>query len=372
MRILFAGGGTGGHFFPIIAAIRELKRIAEERQILDLELYYMSPDSLGEALLKQEKIVHIRVMSGKVRRYFSLKNFSDMFKLGIGIIQATWNMFLIMPDVVFSKGGYGALPAVIASAIFNIPLMIHDSDAIPGRVSVFSARFARRIGIAFPTAEGFFPKDKTALVGIPIRKRILGGNREHAKEELSVYSDLPVVGIIGASQGSEKINDAVLGALKDLTEEFEVIHQTGSDNFTEVKGEAEVITEFAHKERYHPFGFLDEGKLREFYLLSDVVVSRASATTIFEIAAWGKPAILIPLNNSAQDHQKKNAFEYAETGAALVVEEENLTPHILLAEIRKVAMDSERRKKMSEAAQKFARIDSAEIIAKEILNLGVH
>lgn len=372
MRILFTGGGSGGHFFPALAVIRELKRIAEEERILDLELFYMGPDDFGRDLLKQEGVVAVSIASGKMRRYFSFQNFLDIFTVITGTWQAIWNMYLITPDVIFSKGGYGALPAIIAAALFRIPLIIHESDAVPGKVSKFSARFAKRIGVAFPSAAGFFPKEKTAVVGVPIRKRILGGSSTEAKENFDIFSNLPVVGFMGASQGAQKINDATLGVLKELTDEFEILHQTGTKNYKDVNGEAGVILESARKERYHPFGFLDETELRDFYLVSDLVVSRAGASSIFEIAVWGKPAILIPLRDAAQNHQRKNAYEYAGTGAAIIVEETNLTPHILLAEIKKIMGNPELMKKMKEAAQKFARIDSAELIAKEILKMGLH
>jgi len=373
MRILFTGGGTGGHFFPVIAIARELKRIAEEERILDLELFYMGPDDFGEEILKEEMVIPIKVPAGKIRTYASLANLLDVFKTGLGIIYAIWKMFFIMPDVIFSKGGYGALPAVAASIFWRIPLIIHDSDAVPGRVNIFSARFAARIGIAFANAEDYFPKEKTALVGIPIRKRILGGIREEAKESLNIFSSLPVAAFIGASQGAQKINEAVLAVLKELTDEFEIVHQTGAKNYEEVKGEAGVIFENGgHKERYHPFGFFREAELRDFYHAADLIVSRAGASSIYEIAAWGKPSILIPLRIAAQNHQHKNAYEYASYGACVVIEEANLTPHILLAEIKKLLGDPEKMKKMGEAAQRFARIDAAEVIAREVLKMGLH
>lgn len=372
MRILFTGGGTGGHFTPILSVIRELKKIAEREHILDLELFYMGPDDFGENLLKQEDVITLRIMSGKLRRYFSWQNFIDPFKLFLGMMQALWNVFLIIPDVVFSKGGYGSMPATVAAAIFRIPLIIHESDAVPGKVNEWSAKFAKRIGVAFPSAMSVFPPEKTAVVGIPVRKRILGGSAEESKTDLNILSELPVVGFIGGSQGAQKINETVLGVLKELTGEFEILHQVGEKNLEGVREDANVILAQGQKEHYHPFGFLDEARLREFYRSSDLIVSRASASVIFEIAAWGKPAILVPLKNSAQEHQKMNAYEYAATGAAYVIEEDNLTPHILLAEIEKVLAKPELMKKMSLAAQKFSRIDSAEIITREILKLGVH
>lgn len=372
MRILFTGGGTGGHITPIVAVVRELKTIAEHEQILDLEFFYMGPTDFGMDMLKEEEIFVVPILSGKMRRYFSWKNIVDAAKLVVGVTQGLWNMFLLTPDVVFSKGGYGAIPAVIAAGLFRIPLVIHESDAIPGRVSVFSARFAARVGISFASAREYFPKEKTALVGVPIRKRIFGGNKKEAKDSFSIFSEKPVVGIIGASQGAQKINEVVLGVLKELTREYEIIHQTGTSNLGDIKDETSVILEKEGKESYHPFGFLDEGRLRDFFASSDLVVSRGSATSIFEIAAWAKPAILIPLENSAQGHQRKNAYDYAAIGAAIVVEEANLSPHILLAEIEKVLGNPELMKKMSESAQRFARIDSAGIIAREILKLGIH
>ncbi|TSC77578.1 MAG: hypothetical protein G01um101433_543 [Parcubacteria group bacterium Gr01-1014_33] len=372
MRILFTGGGTGGHVFPIIAVIRELKKIAEEERIVALELYYMGPADFGADTFKEEDIMLVSIFTGKMRRYVSFANVIDFFKTAIGFFQALWNMFLIMPDVVFSKGGYGAFPAVASAIIFRIPLIIHESDSVPGRVNRFSAQFATRIGAAFATAETFFPKQKTALVGVPIRKRILGGRRNAAREQLGIFTKLPAVAIIGASLGARKINDATLGVLKELTEEFEVIHQTGAAHIKEIREEAKVILEFSHKERYHAIGFFDERGIRDFYQASDIVVSRAGASSIYEIAAWGKPSILIPLRNAAQDHQRKNAYEYASAGACLVIEEDNLSPHILLAEIRKLMQNPEGMKKMGEAAQRFARIDSGEIIAREILKLGIH
>lgn len=372
MRILFSGGGSGGHFFPILALVRELKRVAEEERILGLELFYMSPDEFGYDLIEREGVIAIKITTGKWRRYFSVKNFFDIIRIAFGVWEAVWNFFLIVPDVVYIKGGYGSFPAVAASILFRIPLIVHESDAVPGAVNRFAARWASRIAISFAAAEAFFPASKTALVGIPVRKIILGGRKEDARADMNVFSALPVVGFIGGSQGAETINSAVLRALPELTESFEVIHQTGEKLEDVVRKEADIILEHGHKERYHPVGFFDEVGIRTFYSASDLIVSRAGGTTMYEIAMWGKPVILIPLRTSAQDHQKKNAYEYAASGAALVLEEENLTPHLLVAEIRKLIQNPERLKAMSAAAQKFSRIDAAETLSREILKLGIH
>lgn len=243
---------------------------------------------------------------------------------------------------------------------------------MPGRVNRLAGRFARRIGIGFTEAEKFFIKERTAFVGVPVRPQIFGTSREAGREHMDIFSQLPVIGVIGGSQGAEKLNGAVLETLRELTEKFEVIHQTGVKNFENAKGEGGVILKYKNQERYHPFGFLDEFQIRDFYAAADLVVARAGATVIYEIAAWGKPSILIPLNHAAQDHQRKNAYEYASTGAGVVIEEQNLAPHILQSEINKLFESPEKMRKMAEAARKFARRDSGEIIAREILKLAIH
>lgn len=374
MRILFTGGGTGGHFYPNIAVIRELKRIAEEERILELQLYYMGPRLANDesALMEAENVLVIPVTTGKIRRYPSIRTVLDLIKIPVGICQGIWNTFLIMPDAVFSKGGYGAFPAVIAAIMFRIPLMAHESDAVPGIVNKIAGRFAARIAIAFPGAGRHFLASKTALVGVPIRKHTIGGRAADARAHFNIASEKPVVAFIGASQGSAKLNGSVIGVLRELTDAYEILHQTGKANYEQVEEETKVILEFAHHEHYHPVAFLAEGDMRLFYAAADLIVSRAGASSIYEIAASGKPSILIPLRSAAQEHQRENAYEYASTGAALIVEEENLSPHILLSEIQKAIGNSELLQNMSRRAQKFARLDAAQLIAREILKLGLH
>ncbi len=372
MRILFTGGGTGGHFFPILALIRDLKRVAEAERIVDLELFYMSPDEFGYDVIEQEGAIAVKITSGKWRNYFSILNFLDVFRIAFGTWEALWNFFLIVPDVVFVKGGYGSLPAVIAAILFRVPMAVHESDAVPGKVNRFAAKHAKRIAISFDTAAQFFPPEKIALTGIPVRRSILGGRKDDARADLDLFSAAPAVGFIGGSQGAEKINAVVINTLKELTDSYEVLHQTGEKHIDVIRKEANLVFENGARDRYHPFGFLDESKTRMFYAASDVIVARAGGTTIYEIATWGRPAILVPIRIAAQDHQRKNAYEYASRGAALVLEEENLTPHLLIAEIKKVLADPERMKKMSIAAQQFAKIDAGEVLSRELLKLGVH
>lgn len=371
MRILFTGGGSGGHFFPIIAIAREIKEIAEERRMLDIELFYIGPETEGDSVLKKEEIVVSHILAGKIRRYHSLENIVDIVKTIIGVIQALWRVFKLTPDVVFSKGGYGSFPVLFASRLYRLPIIIHESDIIPGRVSRWAAKFAKRIAVSFEKTAAEFPEGKVAVTGNPIRKRLLGGNLGEAKEEFRVFSSKPVIVILGGSQGSQTLNNTILSILKELVYKYEVIHQTGMKNYEEVLNQAKVLLE-GRIDNYHCYPFLSEGQLRDAYLLASFVISRSGASSIFETAAWGKPAIMIPLKNSAQDHQRENAYEYSRAGAAIVIEETNLTPHLLLHEIDKILNDKERMKQMSESAQGFARINGTKIIAEEILKLGLH
>jgi len=371
MRILFTGGGTGGHFFPIVAVAREIKDIAEVERILDARFFYIGPRSQGEEALEKEDVVISHIAAGKIRSYFSFENFIDFFKTGYGLLQAFWKLFILMPDAVFSKGGYGSFPVLFVARIYRLPVIIHESDIIPGKVNAWASRFAKRIAVSFAKTAEFFPKDKVAVTGNPVRKRLLGGNISEAREEFKAFSEKPVVFIIGGSQGSQVLNDTTLGILKDLVRRYEVIHQTGAKNHEDVLLQVRLILE-NKMEDYHAYPFLDEGQLRNAYLLSNIIVSRAGAGVIFEIAAWGKPSIIVPLKDAAQDHQRENAYEYGRAGAAIVIEEANLTPQILLHEIDSVIGDEARLKKMSEAAQRFSRIDGTEVIAREILKLGLH
>ena len=372
MRIVFTGGGTGGHFFPILAVARELKRIAEEERILDVELFYFGPEKYAPELMREDEIVFSHVSAGKIRTYFSFLNFVDAVKVVIGMFEALLKLFLVMPDVVFAKGGYGSFPTLLVARLYRIPVIIHESDAVPGRVNAWAGKWARRIAISFPASAHSFPPGKTALTGSPVRKRILAGNMEQARESLGVFSTRPVIFVTGGSQGSRIINHIVVQILKEITSQFELIHQSGAVDFEDVKFETSSILAGGSEASYHLFPFLDEEKMRAAYALADLIVARAGATTIFEIAAIGKPSILIPLKIAAQDHQRKNAVDYGGHGAAVVIEEENLTPSVLWNEIQKLMADPAKRAEMSKAAQSFARLDAAELIAREILTFGTH
>ncbi len=369
MKILFTGGGSGGHIFPIIAISREIRRFYPN----EIDLFYMGPkDNFGELLLFREEIKIKTILAGKIRRYLNpssiLKNIIDItFKIPIGIFQSFIYIFFLAPDMIFSKGGFGSLPVVIAGKILGVPIFLHESDAVPGIANRFMARWVLEIFVSFPKTL-YFPEGKMILLGNPIRREILGGSRERAITSFNISGEKPVILVLGGSQGAQRINDKILAVLPELLKSFELIHQCGEKNYKEIKNEASIILDKELRKYYHPFPFLKEESLKEAYAVCDLIISRAGSGSIFEIAALGKPSILIPLPESAQNHQVENAYAYASNGASIVLEEENVTPHFLLEKLKYLISHPGELKEMSERARDFSKPSAAKIIAAYIIN----
>jgi UDP-N-acetylglucosamine--N-acetylmuramyl-(pentapeptide) pyrophosphoryl-undecaprenol N-acetylglucosamine transferase len=365
MKILFTGGGTGGHVFPLVAIAREIRTIYPKK---DLELYYLGPkDELGLILLSQEDFIIKTIVSGKLRRYFSFQNFIDiLFKIPFGVVQSFFMLLAIKPDLVFSKGGSGSIAVTYAARFLKIPVFLHESDIVPGLSNQKTSKWAKKIFISFEKTEYFDPK-KTTLTGNPIRKEILEGDKESAGRIFNLTFSKPIFLIIGGSQGAEAINDFVLRILNDLLKDYEVIHVAGRENVEEIKKEAQVVIDKDLDRYYHPVGFLDEEKMKHAYKAADLIVSRSGSGSIFEIAAVGKPSILIPLPGSASDHQSKNAYAYSQTGASIIFEQGNLTPNFFMEKIELLFLHPEMLEEMKQAALAFAKPLAARAIAREIL-----
>lgn len=367
MKIIFTGGGTGGHIFPILSIVRELRKIFPEEK---LRIFFIGPrDEFGSVLFSQEGIEVKRILAGKIRRYFGIRafllNILDIFKTLIGIFQSFIYIFFLNPDLIFSKGGYGSLPPVIAGILFRVPILLHESDIVPGLSNKIIGKFALEIFTSFQNTE-VFPPSKMIVVGNPIRKELLEGSKERAKEIFEIQTEKKVILVIGGSQGAERINDVILDILPEFLKNFELIHQTGEKNFERVKKEAEFLLPEDLKKFYHPVAFLKESQLKEAYAISDLVISRAGAGAIFEIAALGKPSILIPLPESAQNHQIKNAYAFARAGACIVLEEENFTPHFFFQKIKNLFENEEVLERMSKSAKNFSKPEAGKIIANYI------
>lgn len=367
MKILFTGGGSGGHFYPIIAVAEKLTKILEREKIASVELFYMSTEPYDEKLLVDHGITFKRVTAGKRRAYFSFQNYLDLFKTAWGVLKAFFQLFALYPDVIFGKGGFPSFPVLFAARIFRIPVIIHESDSVPGRVNAWAGKFAQKIAVSYPEAAQFFPAGRTALTGNPIREEILRPSGRDAFKELGLDPKIPVILVLGGSQGARTINSQMETLAPRLIEKYQIVHQTGEANKTEVeKTVSGLLGGNPNASRYHIYGYIDSETMKLASEAATIVISRAGSA-IFEIAAWGVPAILIPIANHIGDHQRKNAFAYARAGGAVVIEESNLGPNILMSEIDNLIADEGKRVRMTEAAKVFARTDAAEKIAEQIV-----
>jgi len=373
MKILFTGGGTGGHIFPLVAVVREIRRICPEEERKKLKFFYLGPqDPFASIFLAHEGVIIKEVMAGKIRRYSHWKNILEnivdiCFKIPIGIIQSFFYIFILAPDVLFSKGGYGSVPATIAAWLLWVPIFLHESDSTPGLANRILSKFSSKIFISYPNTEYFSPK-KTVWTGNPIRKEILNGTKEEAKELFKLTYQKPILLILGGSQGAQRINDLILNILPELLPFLEIIHQAGENNFKQIKAESDVAVSKELKKYYHIYPFFKEIELSHAYSAADLIISRAGSGVIFEIAAVGKPSVLIPLPESAQNHQARNAFLYAQTGAAVVIEEENFKRHFFLEKIKYLISHPNELETMGQKAKEFARPEAAKIIADYLIS----
>lgn len=371
-RILLTGAGSGGHVYPLVAVAEELQRLAG-RTGQGLELKFLGADGLVKDATATINVSVVGIISPKWRRYFSYQNFIDLLKVPLGFLQALFYIWQFMPDLVFSKGGYDSfLPALVAR-ILAIPVVIHESDVIPGKANLWVSKWARKIFLAFDGAKGYFRQDITETVGNPIRAGITSlTDKTAALAAFNLNPSKPTVLITGASQGAQAINEVLSLSLVELTKKFQIIHQCGPNNYDNTNTQILTIVKEgggaygkAIADNYRLYPSFDLQQMALAYSAADVIVGRSGAGTIFEIAAVGKPAIIIPLKGAASNHQLANAREFARFGA-IVIEEENLTPHILINEIENTYKN---RAELSQKIRQFARPSAAQIIAGEILGM---
>lgn len=322
MKILLTGGGTGGHIAPILAVVSEIKKIAREKTMTEPEFMLITPDEYFREAIEKSGIKIRKIKAGKLRRYFDLKNLTDIYKIFIGIVQSLYFIRRFNPDVVFSKGGFASVPAVFASWLLGIPTVTHESDITPGLANRINSFFASKVLVSFDETQKYFKKDKAVLTGNPIREDISTGNAERGKKTFGLSDGFPTLLVFGGSQGARRINEAVFDSLEALLSKFNVIHVCGKYNFAAAK-EAAGKKGINGIERYKLFPFLYDD-MKDAYAVSDVIVSRAGASSIAEIIEVGKPSIIIPLSTSANDHQAKNAGWLSERGLAKVIYEKDL------------------------------------------------
>jgi len=371
MKILLSGGGSGGHFYPLIAVAESINEIARKEDLVSAQLFFMSDNPYDSEALIENNITFIPISAGKIRRYASVSNFFDIFRTAFGVLGALRKVFKIYPDVVFSKGAYASFPVLMAARLLRIPVIIHESDSVPGKTNLWAAKFAKKIAVSYPDTAKFFPEEKVAYTGNPLRKAVLNINKAGGHEYLNLEKAVPTILIIGGSLGAQIINERILDALPKLVEKYQVLHQTGKNNVAEVSKLSEIIlVNNQYKNRYRIFDYFSDITLTMAAGAADLIISRAGST-IFEIACWGIPSIIIPITESNGNHQRINAYDYARSGAALVIEESNLSTNILISEIDRILLDKVLRERMSASAKNFTKPDAANKIAREIVNIAL-
>lgn len=320
-RIILTGGGTAGHVTPNIALLPRLRE-------LQYDIHYIgSYNGMEKNLIEKQGLPYHGISSGKLRRYFSLKNFTDPFRVLKGFSEADKLMKKLKPDVIFSKGGFVSVPVVIAGKRNHVPVIIHESDMTPGLANKLCIPSAAKVCCNFPETLEALPKEKAVLTGSPIRQELLAGDKEAARTFCGFKTDKPVILIIGGSLGAAAVNSAVRAILPELLKDFQVIHLCG-------KGKLDPA--LTGLDGYAQFEYIQD-ELKDLFALTDIVISRAGANAICELLALRKPNLLIPLSaKSSRGDQILNARSFERQGFSMVLEEEEITNEKLAAAIRQL------------------------------------
>ena len=318
-RIILTGGGTAGHVTPNIALLPRLKE-------LNYDIHYIgSYNGIEKELIEPFGIPYHGISSGKLRRYFSLQNFTDPFRVIKGFGEARKLIKGLKPDVIFSKGGFVSVPVVLAGKRCKVPVIIHESDMTPGLANKLAIPSAVKVCCNFPETLDALPEGKAVLTGSPIRQELLSGNKIAAMDMCHFTSDKPVILVIGGSLGAVAVNNAVREALPELLKDFQIIHLCGKGKMDESLKDVEGYCQFEYI----------KNELRNLFALADIVISRAGANAICELLALHKPNLLIPLSaNASRGDQILNALSFERQGFSLVLEEEQLTKETLLAAVK--------------------------------------
>ncbi|WP_029323740.1 undecaprenyldiphospho-muramoylpentapeptide beta-N-acetylglucosaminyltransferase [Butyrivibrio sp. AE3004] len=339
-KIVLTGGGTAGHVTPNMALIPELKEIGYEIS------YVGSHEGIEKKLIADFHIPYYSISTGKLRRYFDPKNFSDPFRVMKGFFEARQLLKKIKPDVVFSKGGFVSVPVIRAAATLGIPCVLHESDMTPGLANKLSFSSAKTICCNFPETLELLPPNKAVLTGTPIRKELMRGSKEAGKEFCGFKDDKPVIMVTGGSLGAQSINETIRYALPRLLPSFNIVHLCGKEKMDNLK---------LNVEGYKQFEYV-KNEMKDIFAMADVVVSRAGANAICELAALRKPNVLIPLSaKSSRGDQIINAKSFEQQGFSVVIDNEELDEDILVESIFDVYENREKYiKKMSESNQSGA------------------
>ena len=350
-KIILTGGGTAGHVTPNIALLPSLQEAG-------FEVHYIgSYDGIEKKLIEDMGIPYYGISSGKLRRYFDMKNFTDPFRVVKGLGEANKLMKEIQPDVVFSKGGFVTVPVVMAAKKNKIPAIIHESDMTPGLANKLCIPSASKVCCNFKETFDLLPEGKAVLTGTPIRKELFEGDANKAAEFCGLSDTKPTILIVGGSSGSVVINNAIRECLDDILKDFQVIHLCGKGHLDE---------SLKDKTGYVQFEYISK-ELRDLFALCDLVISRAGANAICELLALKKPNILIPLSKAAsRGDQILNAKSFKKNGFSYVLEEEELSKASLLNAIRDVSTHKQEYIKVMEESEMSDSIGTIMGLIKEL------
>jgi UDP-N-acetylglucosamine--N-acetylmuramyl-(pentapeptide) pyrophosphoryl-undecaprenol N-acetylglucosamine transferase len=348
LMIVITGGGTGGHIFPNVSIIGELQKRGYEDIVW-----------VGEKRGKEKKwaqrfgVRYCGIQAGKLRRYFSLRNFSDMFRVCAGVFQSFFLFLKLRPGVVFSKGGFVAVPPVCAARLLHIPVVTHESDILPGLATRIIARSSRIVCVSWKKTEACFPGKNVVLTGNPVRDVITKGEREKGLLFLGFHEPLPVVLVIGGSLGASSLNSAVWEMRERFHLPFNLVHQCGEGKLR--RGQVD-------DPRYRAFEFIHE-EMGDVLAASDIVVSRSGAGALFEIGFMKKPSVLVPLPISkSRGEQLHNARYFSENGAAVILDDDTLNGELLFSAVRMLLQDPSRMKDMGKKAASLCTKNAAKKI----------
>ncbi|MCK5413683.1 MAG: undecaprenyldiphospho-muramoylpentapeptide beta-N-acetylglucosaminyltransferase [Candidatus Pacebacteria bacterium] len=351
MKILLTGGGTGGHIIPLLTIVSEIKKMEEEKNLKKSEYLFIGPKSDFNNSISDIGMKIKIIQAGKLRRYFSFENFTDIFKIVIGTIQSLYFIHKFKPTIVFSKGGFASVPPVVAAWLLKIPILTHESDTIPGLANRIIAKFSKKILVSFYFSKKYFPEKKVILTGNPIREEILQGNKNSARKFFNLNENIPTILVFGGSQGAKKINSVIVKSLPKILEKFQIIHLCGKRNYEELKIKTEKM-KLKNNSRYRIYPFLSN-ELKDAFALYDVIISRAGASSLFEIIALEKPSIIIPLPSSANNHQAENAKFFQDRNMIINIKEKDFKKEIFTEKLFELFEENNLRKNMIEKMHEY-------------------
>ncbi|NLG19063.1 MAG: undecaprenyldiphospho-muramoylpentapeptide beta-N-acetylglucosaminyltransferase [Fibrobacter sp.] len=346
-KILLTGGGTAGHVTPNIALLSKLRE-------LGLEVHYAgSKKGIERELMGREGVPYHPLSAGKLRRYFDLKNFTDLFRIAAGFFQALVLILRIKPLIIFSKGGFVSCPVVWAGSCLKIPVVIHESDMTPGLANKLSIPFAAKVCYSFPETGKYLPSGKGVHTGLPVRQSLFNGKADEGRKLCGFTDSKPVLMVIGGSQGSQVVNAAVRSSLADLLKKYNICHICGKGNLGEINP------------GYAQFEYVNE-ELPHLFALADLVISRSGATTLFELFSLRKANLLIPLgSNASRGDQILNAESFVRQGFSRVLSQDHLTPSTL---VKSVEEAFGAREEMKAAMEKSRLRDGVEAVVNVIID----